>query len=72
MQRDLERRLQALETTWFGSPKIAAFIGATDKEEPGEDFRDTHLRHFSDAELNRAIKDNDLAIRVHKLLDGTE
>ena len=24
MRRDLERRLQTLETSWFGSPKIAA------------------------------------------------
>jgi hypothetical protein len=84
MQRDLERRLLALETSWFGSPKIAAFhlavsamsdeelIDAIVKADSGADCNDPHLRHFSAAELDRVIKDNDRAIRADQLLDGTE
>ena len=84
MRRDLERRLQALETSRFGSPRIAAYFRAdramsdeelTDailKAESSEDFIDPHLSHFSDAELDRLINDYDRALRAHQLLDATE
>ena len=87
MQRDLERRLRALETSWFGSPKIAAHarytraIRAMSDEEldreiemltSGEDFLGPAVPELSDAESHRVRKDDNRAIRVRELLKGKE
>jgi hypothetical protein len=91
VRRDLEHRLQALETRWFGSPKIAAYhracraifeealIRAISKEEliraieeAKSGMDDALLRDFSWAELERAMKDGDRALRAHIPFDGAE
>jgi len=88
MRRDVERRLLALETSWFGSPGIATYcrahcravramsdderIRALEEAKSGEDCIDPHLERFSIAELERAMKDNDRALRAHRLLNEAE
>jgi hypothetical protein len=100
VRQDLERRLQALETSWFGSPRIAAHLRAhltifeeklirampepelgMSEEElvraiyaavSGEEFIGPDVEHFSDAELERAIKDHDRAMRAHNPFDVSE
>jgi len=66
MKGPLERRVEALETTWFGSPKVAAYFRAT-RAMSGEElvreielafspkFMDSHLRHLNDAERDLAL-----------------
>ena len=101
MRRDLEHRLQALETRWFGSPRIAAYhrafradfeeamIKAMPEELIGTMSDDELIRaieaavsdkdsigpgiwHLSDAELERAMKDSDRALRAHIPFDGAK
>jgi hypothetical protein len=70
MQRDLERRLQALETSWFGSPKIAAYfrMRAMSDEELIYALANA-MSSLSDAELDRVLNDDD---ERSGPLEGTE
>jgi hypothetical protein len=81
MQRNLERRLQAVETCWYGSPRVAAFFHAFDAMSDEEieyeiematsdpDFMPQRLRQLSDTELDLVIKEFDQrAARVRRIL----
>jgi hypothetical protein len=71
MQRNLERRLQAVETCSYGSPKVAAFFYAFDATSDEEvayeiemaesdpEFRPRRFQHLSDAELELVIEEFD-------------
>ena len=71
MQRNLERRLQAVETCRYGSPRVAAFLRAFDAMSDEEltreietalsdpDFMPQRLRQLSDTELDLVIKEFD-------------
>ena len=71
MQRNLERRLQAVETCRYGSPRVAAFLRAFDAMSDEEltreietalsdpEFMHRRLRHLSDAEVDAVIKEFD-------------
>jgi hypothetical protein len=69
MQRNLERRLQAVETCRYGSPRVAAFLRAFDAMSDEEltreietalsdpEFMHRRLRHLNDNELDLVIKE---------------
>ena len=79
MKGYLERRLQVLETRWFGSPKIAAYHRAiramSDEEldraiaeaESGRGVLRTYFQDFNDAEGARIWKDHERARKAHRL-----
>ena len=80
MLRNLERRLQAVETCSYGSPKVAAFFRAFDAASDEEvdyeiemaasdpDFIPQRVRHLSDTELDLVIKEFDQrAARVRRI-----
>ena len=71
MQRNLERRLQAVETCRYGSPRVAAFLRAFDAMSDEEltreietalsdpEFMHRRLRHLSNTDLELVIKEFD-------------
>jgi hypothetical protein len=67
MKLHLERRLQALETRLFGSPRVAAYLRelfamsseelthTLEMAESDPNFMDQRLRHLSKADLDHLI-----------------
>jgi hypothetical protein len=79
MQRNLERRLQAVETRQYGSPRVAAFFhafDASDEEVEYEiemaasdpDFTPQRLRQLSDTELDLVIKEFDRRANLRRAI----
>jgi DnaJ-domain-containing protein 1 len=68
MQRNLERRLRALEISWYGGPNLAAYYRISDEElnrkietligMDGVHFQDPQLAQLSDDEWRLFKKQN--------------
>jgi hypothetical protein len=80
MRRDLERRLQRVETGQYGSSRVAAFFrafdAASDEEVQREiemaasdpDFTPQRLRQLSDTELDLVIKEFDRRANLRRAI----